>query len=226
MKKNMYWIIALLLLLAVILFALFGRGVPESGGDIGAETTTATETTAPTEMTLPGDATTPTAGEDSEAEFVPSVTYKGGPFVIKAVMNDREMTSCIVVTTVEEAQEKKTDITQEERDLLVDVYKQLANGTMALPIEGEYVIRDFVDISFRYEACREVEDHGEKDEELDVKGTTLIVEFDLEISTSTKLMVMAYIDGEWVEVPCVNNGDGTVTCEFENVCPVAFIVLK
>lgn len=226
MKKYMYWIIAVLFLLAVIPFLMFGKGDVESGAEGAKETASATETTAATESTALEDITTPTSGEDAEAEFVPSVTYKGGPAATKAVLNERDVTSCVAVTAVEEAQEKKTDITQEERDLLIDVYEQLADGTMTLPIAGDYVIRDFVDVSFRYEDCREVEDHEEKDEELEEKGITMTVEFDLGIAANAELMVMAYVDGEWVEIPSTNNGDGTVLCEFENVCPVAFIVLK
>ena len=36
---------------------------------------------------------------------------------------------------------------------------------------------------------------------------------------------MVYVDGKWVEAKDVkNNGDGTVTVEFEDICPVAFCI--
>jgi hypothetical protein len=36
--------------------------------------------------------------------------------------------------------------------------------------------------------------------------------------------VYVYIDGQWVTVKNVtNNGDGTLTVEFEDICPVAFV---
>jgi hypothetical protein len=34
-----------------------------------------------------------------------------------------------------------------------------------------------------------------------------------------------YVDGKWVPVvDCINNGDGTVTVQFDKICPVAFLV--
>ena len=133
---------------------------------------------------------------------------------------------CIVVTNVMEAEEKTTDISQEARDLLLDIYDQMVDGTMSLPIDGDFSVRDLVDVSFKYEGCELLEDHGQKAKVLALPGVTLSVDFDLGVAADEELVVMTYINGEWVEIESVtNNGDGTVTCVFEDICPVAFAVL-
>ena len=161
----------------------------------------------------------------AENNFVPSVTYKDGPGVTDATMNDEDVDDCVVVTTIEEAENKSTDISQDDRDLLLEVYEELKNGNMELPLEDDYVIRDLVDVSFEYEDCREIEEHGHKDEKLKEEGVTLTVTFELGVGPYEDVVVVAYIDGQWVVIEDVtNNGDGTVTCVFEDICPVAFAV--
>lgn len=164
--------------------------------------------------------------------FVPSITYKGGPGVDDAQMTDvngvvmEGVDGCVVVTSIEQAREKKTDISQEDRDLLIEVYEKLEKGEMTLPIEDEYVIRDLVDVSFEYNDCRLKEDHGNKPAGLKQEGVVLTLKFDLGIEADANLTVMTYIDEEWTEIEKVtNNGDGTVTCVFEDICPVAFAVV-
>ena len=161
----------------------------------------------------------------AENSFVPSVTYKDGPGVKDATMNDEDVDDCVVVTTIEEAENKSTDISQDDRDLLLEVYEELQNGNMELPLDDDYVIRDLVDVSFEYEDCREIEEHGHKDEKLKEEGVTLTVTFELGVGPYEDVVVVAYIDGQWVVIEDVtNNGDGTVTCVFEDICPVAFAV--
>ena len=47
----------------------------------------------------------------------------------------------------------------------------------------------------------------------------------MDVPASAHVTVMAYVDGEWSAIKSVvNNGDGTVTCIFEDICPVAFVV--
>ena len=158
------------------------------------------------------------AAKDS---FVPSIGYKDGPEIVDAEMNEEDMVDCLVVTSIEEAEEKTTDIYQEDRDLLLEVYEELTDGSMQLPLENdEYVIRELVDVSFTTE-CDEAHDHKE---ELAEEGTTIEITFDLGVDPDEEVIVMAYIDGQWVPVECENNGDGTVTCVFEDICPVVFCV--
>lgn len=155
--------------------------------------------------------------------FVPSISYKDGPDVDGATMGNASVGDCVVVTSVAQAEDKSTDITQDARDLLLDVYKKLSDGSMKPPVEG-YVIRELVDVSFKQSACVENDAHNHA-EELAKDGTTIKVTFDLGVAKSTKVAVKTYTNGAWEDVVAVtNNGDGTVTVEFEHFCPVAFCV--
>ena len=160
-----------------------------------------------------------------ENDFVPSVTYKDGPEVRSAVMDGEDVSDCIVVTTLEQGEDKSTDITDEDRDLLKEVYEDLRDGTATLPMEEDYVIRDLVDVSFKFAGCRNNEDHADKEAKLEEEGVTLMLTFALGIRAHEEIAVFAFIDGQWVRIENVkNNGDGTLTCEFEKLCPVAFVV--
>jgi hypothetical protein len=160
----------------------------------------------------------------AEDDFVPSIGYKDGPEIIKGEQDEKDVTDCLIVTTIKEAEEKSTDITQDDRDLLLDVYDKLMNDEMTLPIECDYEIRDLVDVSYKYEDCRTAEGHGNKPEELKEEGVTVTITFDMGLCPREVLEVYVYIDGQWVAVEnVVNNGDGTLTVEFEDICPVAFV---
>lgn len=155
--------------------------------------------------------------------FVPSISYKDGPEVTDAYIGDTNVKDCIVVTSISEAKNKSTDITQEARDELLDVYAKLSDGSMKPPVDG-YVIRELVDVSFKQKACVENTAHNHPDE-LAKDGTTIKITFKLGVAKSTKVVVKTYKDGAWKDVVGVtNNGDGTVTVEFEHFCPVAFCV--
>lgn len=153
--------------------------------------------------------------------FVPSISYKDGPEIVAGEPHG----DCLVVTTIPEAKNKSTDIYQEERDLLLTVYDQLSDGSMKLPVKDDYVIRDLVDVSWEKTACVEA-GHGHK-EWLEENNTSIQVTFDLGVKKNTEVIVMVYLDGEWVSAKKVkNNGNGTVTVEFEDICPVAFCVKR
>lgn len=163
----------------------------------------------------------------SDTQFAPSVTYKGGPEIITAELEGQNVLSCIVVTSIEQAKKKTTDIHQDERDELVEVYEKLLSGEMLLPIEGKHVIRELVDISFKYNACRAVEAHGHKDQVLKEEDVTLTMSLNLGVADDAKVLVMTLIDGVWSEIESVENkGNGIVTCVFEDLCPVAFAVAE
>lgn len=148
------------------------------------------------------------------------------PKIEKADLNGLALEACIEITTVQQAEEKCTDISQEERDVLLEAYNALVDGTESLPIEGDYVVREIVDISFKLLDCREKEDHGQKDELLKQEDMVLTIDFDMGVEPDAEVCVMTYIDGVWEEIVSVeNNGDGTVTCVFADLCPVAFAVL-
>ena len=79
-----------------------------------------------------------------------------------------------------------------------------------------------MDISFKENACVKA-DHGHK-EWLQEEGNTITVKLG-KMNKGMKLVVLCYIDGQWIRVEDVtDNGDGTYTCVFEDFCPVAFCV--
>ena len=155
--------------------------------------------------------------------FVPSITYKDGPEIEDAEMNGEDVADCLIVSSLKDAEEKTTDISQEERDLLLDIYDQITSGTMELPLEEDYVIRELVDVSYEKKDCVD-EDH-DHEEDLKEEGTTVVVRFDLGVKEDEAVKVLVYVDGQWVPVDnVVNNGDGSITCEFEDIGPVVFCV--
>lgn len=161
----------------------------------------------------------------AENTFVPSITYKDGPDIASAEMDGDDVSKCLIVTTLKEAEEKTTDITQEERDTLQQVYDDLKDGKTKLPTDEDYVIRELIDLSFKHDDCREIEEHGHKDQKLKEEGVTLTADFDLGVGKNDEVQVFVYIDGKWQPIESVkNNGDGTITCVFEDICPVAFAV--
>lgn len=159
----------------------------------------------------------------SDGIFVLSIGYKDGANIVDVEDFDIEH---LVVTSLKAAEEKTTDIYQEDRDLLWSVYLKLMDGTMELPLEEDgtyYVIRELLDVSFTTE-CREQDDH---EEQLAEEGVTITITFDLGVDADTEVVVMTFVDGEWGHIiSVVNNGDGTVTCVFEDICPVVFCVEK
>lgn len=158
----------------------------------------------------------------TEDVFVPSITYKDGPEIEDAELDDDKVGPCLVVSSIKEAREKTTDIYQEDRDLLLEVFEALTEDTMELPLEDDYVIRELVDVSFVVETCIE-DDHRHK-EELKEDDTTIIIEFDMDIPRDLDVIVMVYIDEEWVPVEIIDRDDDSITCIFEDICPVVFVV--
>lgn len=156
-------------------------------------------------------------------DFVPSIGYKDGPDIDEATMDGEIITDCLAVTSISEAKNKSTDISQEARDELLDVYDQLSDGSMKLPMENnDYVVRELVDVSFTETCVNGGDGHKEK---LAEDGTTVTITFDMGVDADTEVVVMVYVDGKWVPAEEVkNNGDGTVDVTFEDICPVAFCV--
>lgn len=160
------------------------------------------------------------------ADFVPSISYKDGPGIAFAWLDEENVTGCLVITSIKQAQDKTTDITQQERDALLKLYEELKNGTTTLPEDG-YTILELVDVNFKYEDCRlshQEEDENTKLEELNETSKKLKVQFKLGVAAGTEVIVYSQIDGKLVKNKAVNNGDGTVTCEFDHLCPVVFAV--
>ncbi len=178
--------------------------------------------------------------------FTPSVTYKDAPQIVPVPgVTDPEgnpalgeiwkddiffeylYDGCLVITSVAEAQ-TSTQIPEDAKNLLLEVYEKLSNGEMKLPYEklglnpDNMVIRDLFDATFLCGNDHYAVNHPEM---LEPEGTVIKLTFDIGVDASEKVYTMTYKQGEWNPiVETVNNGDGTVTCTFEKLCPVVFCV--
>ena len=158
----------------------------------------------------------------AEDVFVPSIGDKDGPDIVDTELE----TDCVVITSILQAKEQSTDISQDERDLLLDVYEQILDSSMQLPISGtDLVVRELVDISFKHDDCVEDPDHEDKEDWIEQPGTSLSVTLQLGVQDTTEVSVYVYVDNQWIQVTNVQNrGDGTVEIEFEHFGPVAICV--
>ncbi len=173
-------------------------------------------------------------------EFVPSIGDKGAPGIVTikddegnpaiGVVRNPDGSAesyiyepCLVITPVSQAN-TSTEIPEDARATLLSVYAALSDGSMSLPYEKfnanldpeKMTIRDLYDATF---LC---EDHPAM---LEPEGVTFEITFDLGVSEYTEVYTMTYKEGVWAPiVSTTNNGDGTVTCVFEKLCPVAFSV--
>lgn len=178
----------------------------------------------------------------AEDTFVPSISEKDGPEIVPGKDDEGKPTigrvldengevidyiyeGCLVITPVSKANVSK-EIPVDAKELLLSVYDQLKSGTMQIPYEkisstldpSKMVIRELVDISW---LC------DEHPELVEPKGVTIELTFDMGVKADTDVYVMSYKNNEWgTVVKTVNNGDGTITCEFEDFCPVSFSVRK
>ena len=168
--------------------------------------------------------------------YAPSIGYKDGPEIDQAEIDRKDPDDddhdhekedakpCLVITTVIQAQKKETDITQDERDLLLNLYDKMTKDEIGLP-QGydDWVVRELVDISWRYSDCV-VPEHG-KEEWLEEENTSLTVTLKTGIPIGVEVRVFVFIDGSWVEVEQVTHSDGgLLTCVFEDIGPVAICV--
>lgn len=170
----------------------------------------------------------------AEDDFVPSITYKGAPElvltvdvdgnpVVGAIVGEDGKTvdyvdeDCLLITPLS-AIDSEDRLSAEAKAQLKDVYQKLLSGDMKLPYEGDkdMVILELVDASWLCEECSEaVED----------EGVVFNATFDLGVAKDVEVTVMTYKNDAWNPIEkVVNNGDGTVTCTFEHLCPVAFAV--
>lgn len=173
-------------------------------------------------------------------EFTPSVTNKPSPDIVLVNDDDGDPSygvildlegnvvsyvkpECLVITAVADA-ETSPYIPAASKALLLDVYDKLNSGAMTLPYEkfnagpdaSKMVVRDLFDATFLCE---------EHPAALEPEGTVFQITFDLGVEADQDVYVMTYKNNEWNPiVKAVNNGNGTVTCTFEHLCPIAFSV--
>ncbi len=171
-----------------------------------------------------------------ETSFVPSISSKPTPDVVgpnPAIVGLIRDGAGVVVKEVTEDEIIFTPLGEAGSSSgLGDLYDELSdpNGKLselAPAINGaaeeilgagknadDFVIRDLFEIELL----------GEAREYLDREDHTLELVFDLGIKEFDLIGGMVYVNGEWVPIKVVNNGDGTVTAYFKEVGPVAFLV--
>lgn len=163
-------------------------------------------------------------------EFMPSVTNKPAPEVVVARILDENGNvikevgkECLIITSVADAQ-TSTEIPAASKEVLLNVYGKLMDGSMTIPYEkhkanldsSKMVIRDLFDATFVCTECPEL---------LEAHGVVLEIVFDLNVAPGVNVYTMTYKNDQWDPiVSTVNNGDGTVTATFEKLCPVEFSV--
>lgn len=175
-----------------------------------------------------GNEFTPSVSNKPAPEIVPVVDPDGNPAIGVLCDGDGQIIDyvyedCLIITPVSEAK-TSTEIPDYAEKVLLDVYGKLTSGEMTIPYEkhdsklntGNMVIRDLFDATF---ICTEHPDM------LEPQGVTLRIIFDLNVAKDVEVYTMTYKNNEWNPiVSTVNNGDGTVTCTFEKLCPVEFSV--
>lgn len=172
------------------------------------------------------------------SNFVPSIGAKPAPTVITAeLFEDGKKIEdidehCLLITPVSDAANDKEDprLPAAAKSLLLDVYGKLNDNTMKLPSNylekaglnpNRIIIRELVDISW---VCKEISPtHAEK---MVKDGVQLKVKFQMSgLQADEKISVMCYKNNQWTPIAeVINNGDETVTCTFDHLCPVVFVV--
>ncbi|MBQ7133184.1 MAG: hypothetical protein IJO20_01665 [Ruminococcus sp.] len=185
----------------------------------------------------------------SAAQFVESITNKGAPeLVVIDVVDGKEVVGfitgpdgnrlsteyleCLIISSITEAL-SGADLPEGVKEELLKVYDEFNNGAKLSDLcpalteivkekwgadknVDDLVIKDLFDVT---DVCDNF------DKFLTGEGSTLDLTFDIGIASGTFITAMVYVDGKWVPVvDCINNGDGTVTVKFDQICPVAFLV--
>lgn len=154
----------------------------------------------------------------SAASFTPSVEQKGAPAVIEegvtvTALVDLDEAPAEVKKAVEDAQKSIVEAKSvaEAAPAVVDVLKTVAPTVEA----SDLVVRDLFYVSL--------------DEEL-AAGEEKTITFKAEgIEKDSVLIVMVFVDGEWVVIDPENveiTEDGQVKVTFDVVGPVAFVTAK
>lgn len=188
-------------------------------------------------MVLPAfaaeDTFTPSVTDKPAPEIVPVLDPDGNPALAEVVKGDEVIgyvyEDCLVITSVAEAL-TSTDIPAAAKTLLLDVYNKLIKDEMKIPYDifgaglnaDKMVVRDLFDVSFLCGGSETMIDHPEL---LEAEGVVLRVTFNLGVGANDKVYTSTFKNEAWnAIVSTKNNGDGTVTCTFEHLCPVAFSV--
>lgn len=149
----------------------------------------------------------------------------------------------LVITSVSDAKAgKKTDkndeqLTKHEKEIQQDlkkVHDDLEKGKLEIPYEEvglkaeKMVVRDLFSISF-HPGDKHSKDDVHYEEVLAEEDTHLRMTLDLGVGKNDKVYIMVYAEDAtgkkvWQKMEVVNNGDGTVTVEFDTLGVVAVCI--
>lgn len=181
----------------------------------------------------------------AQEDFVASITFKEDPEIVPVGTEDGKVVigniydengniigkiyeDCLLITAVSQARTSEL-IPDDAEDLLLDVYNKLVAGTMKLPYEkvagynGEnMVITELVDATW---LCEDAEEKTPCPEVVAPPKVVFDITFRLGVAADVPVTVMTYKHDQWNPIVSTkNNGDGTVTCVFEDLCPVSFSI--
>ena len=129
-------------------------------------------------------------------DFMPSVTNKPAPEVIVARILDEDGNvikevgkECLIITSVADA-ETSTEIPAASKEVLLNVYGKLMDGSMTIPYAkhnpnldpSKMVIRDLFDATFVCTECPEL---------LEAHGIVLEIVFDLNVAPGVEVYAIA-----------------------------------
>ena len=172
-----------------------------------------------------------TGGSQTGSEPVIEIKDENGKVIYTAPLAD------LVVTPVSAVQSEDGEytISEEAAELLRQLYAQMSDPNFNLAEEvpeliayleslgldaalvKDMVITALFDITVLTD---ELKDY------LAVEGNTVDLTFEVDIPDGHQVIVMVYVDGKWQIVEgVVVNADGTITCTFDQVGPVAILTL-
>ena len=167
--------------------------------------------------------------------FTPSVTQKEAPAVAKtaevvAADGSKTEVKAADIKVVSVGSKTVTAEVKAELDKAYDVISKAGSLEKAVPelktvLEeakvtvpvANLVVRDLVNVSVPDDVAKLFE----------TEGTTITVNFKLDVKAGTTVVVMRFVDGKWVPLPLENvtvNKDGSVDVKLDGVGPIAFLV--
>lgn len=167
--------------------------------------------------------------------FTPSVTQKEAPAVAKtaevvAADGSKTEVKAADIKVVSVGSKTVTAEVKAELDKAYDVIAKAGSLEKAVPelktvLEeakvtvpvANLVVRDMVNVSVPDDVAKLFE----------TEGTTITVNFKLDVKEGTTVVVMRFVDGKWVPLALENvtvNKDGSVDVKLDGVGPIAFLV--
>lgn len=167
--------------------------------------------------------------------FTPSVTQKEAPAVAKnavvvAADGSKTEVKAADIKVVSAGSKTVTAEVKAELDKAYDVIAKadslekavpelktvLEEAKVTVPV-ANLVVRDLVNVSVPDDVAKLFE----------TEGTTITVNFKLDVKEGTTVVVMRFVDGKWVPLALENvtvNKDGSVDVKLDGVGPIAFLV--